>query len=468
VNDALAFMAGLRLEDGRRWGEAATQVQVGDAAAVLDREGPRRHWISRARGYAKTQDAAGWTIAACSTQLPRSATGYAAAADADQARLLVDSIGGFVARTPALQGRVDVQTRKVAFLEAGVDLVVLPADASSSWGLRPAWLVVDELCQWGSTANARAFFDALWSALPKISQARAAIITTSGDPAHWSRKVYDLAVSESGWRCSETPGPPPWMPDEEVEAERRRLTASSFARLFENRWAASEDRLVDPADLWACVTSEARPLPYRSGRRYRIGVDIGLKRDRTIVAAVHAEPAGDARRIVLDQEIVFEGTRDRPVALAQVEEAIVRTWTDYHRPRIVLDPWQAAGLAQSLRRRGASVDEYAFTAQSVGRLALNLHLLLRDRLLSLPDDEALIDELANVRLKEKTPGVYRMDHDSGRHDDRAIAIGLAATPLLAEPAQRSVARSNLRQLRSAVLPEPNHRDMPPGGWPVGY
>jgi len=59
-----------------------------------------------------------------------------------------------------------------------------------------------------------------------------------------------------------------------------------------------------------------------------------------------------------------------------------------------------------------------------------LHLLLRNRLFALPDDEVLLDELRNVRLPETSPGVLRMDHDPGRHDDRAIALALAASGVL--------------------------------------
>ena len=44
-----------------------------------------------------------------------------------------------------------------------------------------------------------------------------------------------------------------------------------------------------------------------------------------------------------------------------------------------------------------------------------------------------IRAMANVRLRETSPGVVRMDHDHGRHDDRAIAIALAAHHLLDLP-----------------------------------
>jgi hypothetical protein len=51
-------------------------------------------------------------------------------------------------------------------------------------------------------------------------------------------------------------------------------------------------------------------------------------------------------------------------------------------------------------------------------------------MLRLPDDPELLDELANVRLRESSPGVLRMDHDAGRHDDRAIALALASHRLV--------------------------------------
>jgi phage FluMu gp28-like protein len=57
---------------------------------------------------------------------------------------------------------------------------------------------------------------------------------------------------------------------------------------------------------------------------------------------------------------------------------------------------------------------------------------------ALPDDEELLDELANVRLRESAPGVYRMDHDPDRHDDRAVALALAAHHLVTRVPRRQV------------------------------
>jgi hypothetical protein len=69
----------------------------------------------------------------------------------------------------------------------------------------------------------------------------------------------------------------------------------------------------------------------------------------------------------------------------------------------------------------------------VGRLASTLHVLIREHQLAIPDDEALITELSNVRLKETAPGVIRLDHDHDKHDDRAVTLAMAATWLLNLP-----------------------------------
>ena len=80
------------------------------------------------------------------------------------------------------------------------------------------------------------------------------------------------------------------------------------------------------------------------------------------------------------------------------------------------------------------VEEFTFSAQSVGRVASELMRALRDRRLALPDDEALLAELGSVRLRESSAGVVRLDHDASGHDDMATALGLAVLTLSQQPA----------------------------------
>ena len=47
-----------------------------------------------------------------------------------------------------------------------------------------------------------------------------------------------------------------------------------------------------------------------------------------------------------------------------------------------------------------------------------------------PSAIPLLDELVSVRLRRNTLGVYRLDHDSGQHDDQAVALALGTHYLL--------------------------------------
>lgn len=252
---------------------------------------------------------------------------------------------------------------------------------------------------------------------------------SAGDPAHWSTCIIDGARGSARRRVSETPGPLPWADPDGLAEQRRPFPALAYARLHENRWTASEDRLVSADDLRACVTLDG-PLKYDGQWSYVIGLDLSLKDDRTVMTVCHAERRNaGGPLVVLDRIHVLQGTKARPVQLDDVERLAEQTSRAHGHARIRLDPWQGVGLAQRLRDRGISVEEWAFTAQSVGRLGQNLHMLLRDHRLALPDDADLLNELITMRLRESAPGVYRLDHDSGRHDDRAVSLGLAALAL---------------------------------------
>jgi hypothetical protein len=184
----------------------------------------------------------------------------------------------------------------------------------------------------------------------------------------------------------------------------------------------------------------------------------------------HAEdgkfPAGgefEHRRVVLDRIAVWQGTRQDPVKLAGVEAWLFHASKSYNNASITFDPWQAAGTMQRLRSQNERVQEFTFSSASVGKLAVGLHNALRNRQLALPRDEDLLDELANVRIRETSPNVYRLDHDEGAHDDRAISLALCVQALLHKPALNFGAVKVL-QRRSSRLSRADGRSELGGAW----
>ncbi len=435
MTDPLALLAGLVLDDGCRWGECATPLQLADASAVLRPGfGPRRHWIGRPRGFAKTSDLGAFSLAALLSGIVTPGhPAYAAAADRQQASLLLASLALCARRTPGVAEAVEIQTWRAIVRATGATLDVLAADSSGSYGLRPSWCVLDELCAWPDAKGAKTFYEALATSWPKVRDSTAVIISTAGSPGHWSHAVYENAEREpSIWRVSETHEPAPWIDPAMIEAERRSLSESAFNRLWENRWATGDDALVTAADLDAAAVLDG-PLGPVHGCTYVTALDVGLVNDRTVVVVAHAQRSPDGpTTVVLDRIWRWQGTKAHPVDLGAVEATLVEALRNYP-GAVVCDPYQAAQMTQRLKARGVPVRTFDFTTKSVGRLAATMLQLLRARRLLLPRDPELLDELAEVRIVENAAGVPRLDHLAGHHDDQTVAIALAAQRLVERP-----------------------------------
>lgn len=451
MTNPLDIMNALVLDTGRRWGEVAVDFQLEDASAIFSPDRPNLHFITRPRGASKTSDLAGIALSWLATEAPPRARGYVVASNADQAGLLVDAAAGFVSRTPQLDGYLTVENEKIA-APNGATVKVLPASDAGAWGLLGVRLIVcDEFAQWPGTRGAKRVWTAVRSTVQKTPGCRLVILTSAGEPSHWSyTEVFKRAVEDpENWRVHEVPGPPPWQDPKDIEALRRELMPSEFDRLILNIWSEAEDRVVSPEDYEAAAM---RPAPSgiapaglkgggwrlrhpRDGVKYVVCGDLGLVHDATVIAVGHAEQTGDdantPRRLVIDHLERWQGSKRHRVQLADVESRIFELAGEYNRAQVHLDPDQAQGLLQSLNRRGVTAKEFAFTVNSVGQIATSLVQVFHNRLIEIPDTPELRAELLAVRLRDGGHGVTRLDHDKGAHDDQAVVLGMVAHLLLA-------------------------------------
>ena len=160
-----------------------------------------------------------------------------------------------------------------------------------------------------------------------------------------------------------------------------------------------------------------------------LGLDLGLTKDRSVLCDIAADL--DTRRV---RVIGFETWTPPPggrVDLQQVEEATGRRALEIRAP-VVLDPWQAALMAQRLRAQRIQVVEHPFTPDTRRKLFGTLLDLIRTRRLTSPPHEELRRELLGLEVQETTSG-WRVDHRVGRHDDHVVALALAAHHALEKP-----------------------------------
>jgi hypothetical protein len=416
----------LRLEDGRRWIEAAHDWQRADALAVLEGEQPYG-FLTRSRGSSKTTDLAACALSDLLTTDARLRT-YWLASDADQGALALDCIAGFTARTPTLADRVEVQSRRVLIPATGASLEVLPADAPGAWGLTPHRVYCDELANWSDARSARRLWEAASSAVAKRADARLAVLTTAGSPDHFAFKVLEHARKSPLWRTSERVGPAPWISADRLAEQRARLPHAVYQQLWENSWTVADGAFLDPAMIDAAFTLDGPALRRAGdGVAYVAGLDLGVRHDRTVFAIGHRD--GDA--VVLDRMMSWQGSRLRPVDFAEVEGFIVEAHRRFHFT-LRADPWQGLDLLSRLRRRGVRASEYTFSQSSKQRLAATLLSTVNTGNLRLYEAEGLRDELLALRLVQSSAGAWSFDHKSGSggHDDRAVALALMVVSAL--------------------------------------
>lgn len=424
-----------------------------------------------------TTDLAGVALSWLAMEAPALSRGYVVASNSDQAAILIDAAAGFVARTPELESLTVENERIVAPNKAWVK--VLSLSDSGAWGLRDArLLILDEFAQWPETRGAQRVYTAVRSTVQKTPGCRLVILTSAGEPSHWTyERVYQPAKTDPMWRVSETPGPVPWQDADDIEALRRELSPSEYARLVLNVWTEGEDRAVTEAD-YERAAEDCRPWgnapPSIKGGghrlhfpadnvRYIVTVDVGLVNDATVVTVAHKEPMTDDRhgpqQVVVDHIDRWQGSKNHHIPLEQVTRRVAELANEYRGARVYADPDQFMGSIQQLRKAGVRAESWAFTTTSVGQVATSLVQAFHNGQIRIPDYPELRDELLRVKLRESTAGVTRLDHDKGAHDDQAVCIGMACH-LLVGGEQRSAGvwiaghRRRAEKLADSADPEP--------------
>lgn len=463
VTTAYDILYGLELEDGRLWGEAAIEWQLNDAQHILLPGYKQANFLTRPRGGSKSTDIAGYGLGWLVAEAPPRMHSYVVATAEEQSKEVLDAAEGFIARTPGLSDYVMCESNTI-FAANGAQFHVLTSDGSSAWGKGrdTAFIILDEFAQWPETKKYRKLWVAMLTATQKTPGLRLIILTSAGEPGHFSYDVIDEAengTTSEFWYVSQMPGPVPWATQASLEMQRPHLTDSEFQRLHLNKWTAEEDRLITEEE-WDAAAVLKGSLPAVKGVKYAITVDIGVKVDPTVIVVSHAEPmAGDLehKRVVIDHLDRFipkvakkkSGADAQEVVLNEVEMRIKLLHAEYNRAPVWGDPSQFIQMRQNLARSGIRVKEFKFTPTSVGELGSGLVLALENLQVWLPKIAALKDELMHVRLKQTTPGSYRLDHDEKRHDDQAVTIGMAVSVWLGKAVSTTQAFKDMMRRRRA-------------------
>ncbi|HEX5446525.1 MAG TPA: terminase large subunit [Pirellulales bacterium] len=476
ASDPAAFRAALQIDTDtgpRRLGECLDAWQRDDFAALdagwrrvagLPGDGAKqRAYLERPRGHSKTGDLAvmaTWALFAARRQI----SGVAAAADRDQARLIRDAIAKLVSSNPWLAPIIDVQSYRVVNRRTDSTLEILSADAPSSYGLTPDFIIVDELTHWHSDD----LWVSLFSAAAKRAHSMLVIISNAGTGcgSSWQWKIRAAARNDESWYFSFLDGPvASWISQKHLAEQRRLLPGIAFDRLWLNRWTTGAGDALADDDISAAVTRKRPWTQRKSGWVFVGGLDIGLAKDATALVVL-GKSVGETRlierdvnqtapralqiardlgmapepppkeeiertvpgtgRLRLASVVLWKPGPGRRVDLSAVERSILRVHEHFGLAQLAYDPHQAEYLADRLTEADVPVERVPFSGGNLQAMATSVLDVFGARQIDLYPHEQLLADLRALRVEEKSYGL-RLTSPRGPtgHGDCATALALA-------------------------------------------
>lgn len=412
--------------------------------------GPLSFWNGYHKGSDKTHDTAreicwllGWS--------KRRLNMYVCAGDRDQAKLLTTAMTGILRDNPWIEERVSVTA--LSAKGQGGELTIMPMDAYTGQGIFPDFMVAEEVTHWQHDGG-RAFWDFVLSSVNKRPHCVLKVNTNAGHIGSWQWDERNRVQKSRYWSFFEAPfgNPlPTWMNQEKIDDDSQGMEPGERDRLYKNRWIdpGEERGYLTFAEAQACVDFGLHELTKGTrDNEYFAVIDYGGVHDRCALCLMHSVKGTD--KVIVDRLDVWQGSHDNRVAI-NIDEAdkqgrSVEGWLEVTRRNfrvasLVVDPAQLEGLAIKYERMGMWVQRFNYLGGRNNHLmAQLLKGCVQNRKISwspwaglLPgvEDDTLAKELSRLVIKPMSYG-YRFDHEAGRHDDRAVVLGMGLIHILPE------------------------------------
>ena len=345
---------------------------------------------------------------------------YSIASDKDQASIIWKKTKRAIERNPVLLGSVKIYRDSIVVPSTGNLYKVLSSDSFSAHGLNPTCIIGDEI--WNQ--KNRDLLDALQFS-PTRKQPLRFIVTYAGTDTHSILyELYDKGMRKENpkmyFHWSHKPEVS-WITPEFIEEKRQELPPAVFQRFWENKWCSGANSFFTREDVMQCQDEFLKPrFQGEEGNQYFYGCDLGLVKDRTVSLILHQDKDG---MVYVDSIKMWQGDRNDPVKIADIEEDMILATQNFPKLRIVCDPWNLKGTIERLKRH-CRIEEFTFTSSSVEKLSRNLYYFIHNGLIKFFPHKELEKELLSLNLEQKSYG-YRFDHPSSQFSDHAMALAMA-------------------------------------------
>lgn len=181
------------------------------------------------------------------------------------------------------------------------------------------------------------------------------------------------------------------------------------------------------------------------GHFYSLGVDLAQFNDFSVLTIIDRQT---------HEVVYFDRFKDIEYPFQKKRiEAVARR---YNNARITID---STGVGQPIRedleRTGLFVDDYVFSNKSKKELIEKLSILIEQKLIRIPQNQTLLDELQAFGMRLTDAGNVIYGAPEGFHDDCVWSLALASWGLQGKPAtQKNVMKEEL--LKGAIKKTKNY------------
>ena len=350
------------------------------------------------------------------------------ALDTEGAKVILGHAKAIRRGHPDFETAIEVRANELLVPATESRLTITSRDHTASRGQHPDLILYDE-AGWARD-------DELFAALlaGQASAPDPMMLVTSTVGRRRSGPLWTIKQQAEGgdagvcWRWSGE-NRSPKVTEAFLARQRRLLLPGQFAREHQNRWVDAADSFTTAKDVDAamgCGWTEQHQG--RSGVLYDWFVDIGTIHDPTVIGIGH----DDGGSAYVDKLVTFQGDRENPVKLSEVERAIRNLAETFTPKGIRVESWQGMASVERLQSLGLPVELFTPTAKTNAEEWPLLAQRLSARSVVLYPHARLREELLNLTYEVGPSGIRVIDRGK-IHQDHAVAVRGVVAQVAKEP-----------------------------------
>jgi len=332
-----------------------------------------------------------------------------------QSMIMFDRILSFLFQSKILPNSIVRQTRTIVQFSNGSQIIALPGSQYFLRGYTAHMIICDEAAFMPEELITQIIF-------PMISTTHGYAIFLStpwGRDHFFYRAFVDPNYSVHKVKTAECP----LVTQEFLNEMKRNMTDEAYAMEYEAEFVEAATSYFSQDLIRQCIDTDFYYLPGIEGPldvgEYYAGIDLGKKADFSVIAILKKEQ--EMLKLVFLKQFPLE------TPYSQVIGFIVAANEKFNFCKVLIDKSGVGEpITEEIKSLGLdNVDGQSFTLQSKGEMLGYMKVKMEQKLLKIPYDRDLCQQINEQRYEYTKSGQLKFWHPTGSHDDKLWALALA-------------------------------------------